>query len=95
MFICQNCKRQSQRGLKMQRRVVETHPRVYPYRAEANRYHEPSKTYPADPGGKGEEIVKELAVCLTCVSALLTGPPRIRRRVGTTSPFHVWNVESF
>lgn len=84
MFICQNCKRQSQRGEKLHRRVVETRPKVYPYRTEANRWHEPDKTYPADPGGRGEEIAKELIVCSSCVSAPL-GSTHIRRRTGAPS----------
>lgn len=66
MFVCQNCSRQTQRGEKAHRRPTIYRDKVYPYRAEANCWHEPSKTFPADPGGKGREVEMEITICTSC-----------------------------
>jgi len=54
-FICDNCKRQQPKNIKVERLIVETRKKVYPPKPEID-----------DKGGTGTEIVKELIVCKYC-----------------------------
>lgn len=69
MFKCTNCGRNTFRGEPLTRVTLKTREKVYPPRAYANRWHEPSRTWPADPGGKGTEIVEEGDFCPRCAAA--------------------------
>lgn len=47
--------------------TVETQPRTYPYRREANRFKRKSKIEVRDdPGGTGQEIAREMTACPAC-----------------------------
>jgi hypothetical protein len=61
-------------GVAAQRLVVQTRTKKYPFRAKANRIVQLSDKgkrkviWVDDPGGAGQEIVKELLVCPDCAS---------------------------
>jgi hypothetical protein len=52
--------------------VLQTRPKIYPYRPKANRVVRPDRTgkmkefFVDDPGGKGQEIAREAIVCHEC-----------------------------
>lgn len=76
MFKCGNCQRTSQPGDKPVRIVLETRqhrhpPRYRPWDLDADGYPRP-KTKPFDPGGWGEQIVREADFCKPCAEARAT-----------------------
>jgi hypothetical protein len=81
LFRCQLCGCSAPAGARPERIAVETRPREYPFRREANR---PVKHHgrlvrgddgrvrrPDDPGGSGEEIVREVLACPACAAVSL------------------------
>ena len=67
MFKCQLCGRLSGPRVPESRVVIETRHKVYPYRKQANVYwFDGDKIKRDDPGGEGQEIVKEISVCPGC-----------------------------
>lgn len=73
MFICTNCGQQTRSGEPATKVVLKTRERIYPERPWANRYVPSKGTWPADPGGKGTEIVEEGSFCPRCAAAAATG----------------------
>jgi hypothetical protein len=79
VFRCQLCREVVPRNTRPIRRVVETRERQYPFRPKANRFkrkrrpNDPECTkrvrYRDDPGGRGREIARELALCPACAAA--------------------------
>lgn len=61
MFICGNCNEVTKPRVKSQMAIAEVRPKRYPARHKANH----SKS--DDPGGHGQEIVREVRVCPTCM----------------------------
>ena len=74
MFRCQLCDEVVPPRTAAQRVVVRTRVRKYPFRREVNRLvrlsekGKPKETFTDDPGGAGQEVVRELMVCLACAS---------------------------
>lgn len=66
MYVCEKCGRVSEPRVGMNKIVVETRPKTYPFRKEANRKIKELDIKPHDRGGSGSEIVKEIKVCRTC-----------------------------
>jgi rubrerythrin len=68
MYRCQICQQSVPVGTKARRVVTETRPRVYPFRAEANRgiKRNTKIIYPDDTGGTGWEIAREITACPAC-----------------------------
>ena len=64
MFICEACGGQAAPGAKQFHRVVETREVNHPYRTRAHRWN--GFEYPDDPGGKGTQIVRQIAICEGC-----------------------------
>jgi hypothetical protein len=75
VFVCQLCRRAVPPHTPAHRLVVETRPRKYPFRREANlvvRLNDNGKKKEYridDPGGAGRETVRELVVCPSCAAA--------------------------
>jgi len=70
MFRCQLCKCVAPPRTSPVRLVVERRKKKYPYRSHANYFtHNGHSHWRDDPGGEGEEIVKELVVCAECAAA--------------------------
>lgn len=63
MFVCQQCRRQTQPGEKAHMLVLETRVHVHPARSYLVRGDPRTRT---DPGGSGTQIVRELRVCGAC-----------------------------
>lgn len=72
MYRCEICHEVVPAKTKAQRVVVETRPRVYPFRKEANRrVWKKSKWEKTDnEGGTGFEIVREVIACPSCAERL-------------------------
>ena len=74
MFQCQLCRRVAPQRTPAQRVVVQTRPKKYPFRSDANRIVRLSdngkrrERFIDDPGGVGREIVLEVLVCPDCAS---------------------------
>jgi hypothetical protein len=75
MFRCQFCQCVVPPRTPCHHLVLEWRPRKYPYRLRANVIvrkrapdKKPKKEYRDDPGGEGEEIVREVIVCPDCVA---------------------------
>lgn len=62
MFICQTCNKPSKPGEKQHKVTVATRHKKYPMRTYSVRNREPI----TDPGGEGEEILKEINVDANC-----------------------------
>ncbi|MDA0834135.1 MAG: hypothetical protein O3A29_12700 [Planctomycetota bacterium] len=77
MYRCEMCGVLVPPRTAVNRLVIETREKVYPYRSKANRVaylDEKGKHKVAfidDPGGTGLEIVKEINVCPTCATSAL------------------------
>jgi len=77
MFRCDFCGIVVPPRTRCQRIVVETRPKVYPFRDKAFRVVEWSKggrheTWKDDPGGRGYETVREGKACPSCAASTLT-----------------------
>ena len=74
MFVCSICGRAQAPRVKSHRVVVETRPRVYPFRLKANRLPRIDSRGRRrvlerdDPGGRGREIVREAVACPGCAA---------------------------
>jgi hypothetical protein len=75
LYRCQLCQAAVPPRTPAHRLVVKRRTKQYPYRSRANvviRKPEPGKKpkreYRDDPGGEGEEIVRELTVCPACAA---------------------------
>ena len=78
LFRCQICSRVVPPGTRAQRVVCETRDKVYPFRIKVNRYVMKNGKISRDrdqipiglddPGGRGEEIVREALACLECAA---------------------------
>jgi hypothetical protein len=71
MFRCDLCARIVPARTPAARVVLETRPKVYPFRKHANWLrstlpYESRKVQYNDPGGTGHETVREAVVCPTC-----------------------------
>ena len=72
VFKCQLCQTIVPPRIKATRIVVETRVKQYAYRAKANRLRFTSPSghratwFVDDPGGTGEEIVREVVACPAC-----------------------------
>ena len=74
MYRCQHCGTVTSPRVSVETVVVETRPRVYPFRKEAHReivWKERlnRREKQDDPGGTGREIVREIRVCPPCKRA--------------------------
>ncbi|MFO0965940.1 MAG: hypothetical protein U0793_10205 [Gemmataceae bacterium] len=75
MFRCQRCHCVVPPGTPCQRIVLRRRSKAYPQRARANvvvvqgKNGKPKKEYRDDPGGRGQEIVEEAAVCAACAAS--------------------------
>lgn len=73
MFRCQLCQRVVPPRTP-QRAILQTRPKKYPYRSMANTFVRTNDVgkrkvfHTDDPGGEGQEIVKELIVCPDCAA---------------------------
>jgi len=79
MSRCQHCGAVTPPRVSAETIVVETRPRVYPFREEAQEvvvwHHGKRKIEPRDdPGGTGREIAREIRVCPPCKRALQPDP---------------------
>ena len=79
MFRCHHCGTVTPPRVSAETVVVETRPRVYPFRRKAHReliWREILRKWEQrdDPGGTGWEIVREIRVCPPCKRALQPGP---------------------
>ena len=79
MFRCQQCGAVTPPRVSTETIVVETRPRVYPFRAEAQEvvvWRNGSRKIETrdDLGGTGWEIVRELRVCPPCKQSLQPAP---------------------
>ncbi len=76
MYRCQLCLRGVGPGIRVHRAILETRQKKYPFRPKANRVirmsenGRPKEYLVDDPGGVGEEIVRECLACPTCASNL-------------------------
>jgi hypothetical protein len=75
MFRCQLCQRVVPPRTPCQRLVLKWRSKDYPHRSRANVVvrkrtadKKPKKEYRDDPGGEGQEIVKEVMVCPDCAA---------------------------
>lgn len=67
MYICQDCGKNSQLGEKSYPVVVETREHKFPFRSKVHRLVRDGKVeWHDDPGGVGQQIVKEIRVCRDC-----------------------------
>ena len=72
VYRCDLCHRVVGPGTRALRRVVEKRRKQYPYRAMANhlvyrrKNEKPKEFFIDDPGGTGEETVKEITICPAC-----------------------------
>lgn len=73
MFPCGVCGQVTKPGEKATRLTVETRQATYPYREDAHKYMdlEGKEIIKDDPGGTGNEIVKEVLVCPPCSTTQL------------------------
>ena len=74
MFLCQQCGAVTPPRTSAELAVVESRPKVYPFRREVQReliHDERRKAWVKrdDPGGVGREIVREIRVCQACKTA--------------------------
>lgn len=79
MFRCHHCGTVTPPRVSAETVVVETRPRIYPFRRKAHReltWRESLRTWEKrdDPGGTGWEIVREVRVCPPCKGVLQPGP---------------------
>lgn len=79
MFRCQHCGTVTPPRVSAETVVVETRPRVYPFRKEVAeiiclRHPRPKLETRDDPGGTGWEIVRAIRVCPPCKRALCPDP---------------------
>ncbi|HET6326121.1 MAG TPA: hypothetical protein VFG04_15695 [Planctomycetaceae bacterium] len=76
MYRCQLCLCAVGPGVRAHRAILETRQKKYPFRPKANRVIRRSERGNAkerfvdDPGGVGEEIVRECLACPTCARNL-------------------------
>ena len=69
MYRCEFCNATIPANTPSRRVVVETRPRTYPYRPEANKFLKKRKIEKRDdPGGHGTEIARELIACPSCAA---------------------------
>jgi len=74
MFRCQLCQCVVPPRTPCHRLVLQSRSKVYPFRSRANTFVRTDdkgkrKVYHTDdPGGKGQEIFKEVAVCPACAA---------------------------
>jgi len=68
MFICQKCQRQTLAGEPAHTVIVEAHRHVHPFRVYTLRVMR-RLIRCQDPGGIGDQIVRELRVCAQCAVA--------------------------
>lgn len=77
MYRCQICGAVVPEGIPANNVVLETRPRVYPFRPKVflkkrteqkrrRRKPDPDKDYVDDPGGTGFEIVRQVMACKAC-----------------------------
>lgn len=70
MIKCGICNGQTATEEKVVRVVLETRPATYPYRNKVHRYVKDGKVeWNDDPGGKGQEIVREVLAHKECAPA--------------------------
>jgi hypothetical protein len=78
MFRCDVCDSVSPPNTPPQRITIETRDFEHPYRAKAH-WHPPKGgqkgKYVDDPGGTGNQIVRELEVCAECAAKSEPRPP--------------------
>ena len=73
MYRCQACNVVVPSNTPSRKVVIETRPKNYPPRKEANRLRIAGKKKPLftdDPGGHGWEAIKEIKVCRVCYERL-------------------------
>jgi hypothetical protein len=71
MFKCESCQRVIGPQVSATRVVIETRPVTYPFREKAHRIKIEGKPKMIDdPGGVGQEIVREILVCPDCAEKL-------------------------
>jgi hypothetical protein len=74
MFRCQLCQCVVPPRTPCQHLILKNRSKKYPYRSRANvvavnePHKKPKKEYRDDPGGQGQEIVKEVIVCPACAA---------------------------
>ena len=79
MFRCQLCQCIVPARTPSQRLVLNWRRKEYPYRSRANTFIRTTETgkrkeyHSDDPGGKGQEVAKEVIVCPAC-AAQQNGP---------------------
>ena len=79
MFQCHHCGTVTPPRVSAETIVIETRPRVYPFREDAQEVvvwrHGARKIETRDdPGGTGWEIVREIRVCPPCKTSLQPDP---------------------
>jgi hypothetical protein len=71
MYKCEICHKVIPANVKSYRIPVETRPKAYPVRKDANRIIREGKvSYTDDPGGIGYEVVREVTACPTCAAQM-------------------------
>lgn len=79
MYRCQVCGSVVPPRTPCRRLVVQTRPARYPYRQEVNRVvrvtpdGKVKEKFTDDPGGAGEETVREVTACPRCAGAARNG----------------------
>jgi hypothetical protein len=88
MFRCQHCGVVVPPHTSVELVVLETRPRVYPLRRKVQRelvWNDilRKREKRDDPGGRGHEIVRQIAVCPPCKRALAPAPDTAQVRHAT------------
>ena len=74
MFRCQLCQRVVPPRVPCQHLVLKRRSKKYPYRLRANRFVRTNEAgkhkeyHTDDPGGEGQEVVKEVIACPACAT---------------------------
>jgi ribosomal protein S14 len=78
VYVCEICKRAIGPNIPSHLLPIKVRRKQYPFRSAANKYTDPISgriKRTDDPGGQGQEIVRELRVCRSCFDE--AGPPQI------------------
>jgi hypothetical protein len=69
MFRCELCQRVVPPGTRSQKIAVRRRTKKYPVRRDANSFYRLHKRHVTDdPGGTGQETVKEVIACPSCAA---------------------------
>ncbi len=72
MYLCENCHQGISATIPSHLITTQTRQKTYPFRTKANHYKdsEGKRKISDDPGGNGQEIVKQQRVCPDCFKQL-------------------------